>query len=82
MRNVKLEQFIAEKIHSIEEVEILALLFRSPDTYWTTTAMAQHLNLKEEAVSAKAKGRLKIRMSGQGFEGGAMGLVKYRLARR
>ena len=55
MKNVRLEQFIAEKIHSIEEVEILALLFRSPDTYWTTTAMAQHLNLKEEVASAKVR---------------------------
>ena len=55
MRNAKLEQFIAEKIHSIEEVEILALLFRSPETYWTTTAIAQHLSLKEEAVAAKVR---------------------------
>ncbi|HVS31087.1 MAG TPA: hypothetical protein VMS98_06505 [Thermoanaerobaculia bacterium] len=55
MRNQRLEQFIAEKIHSIEEVEILALLFRSPDTYWTATAMAQHLGLKEETVAAKVR---------------------------
>jgi hypothetical protein len=55
MRNLKLEQFIAEKIHSIEEVEILALLFRSPDTYWTTTAISQHLSLKEEVVATKVR---------------------------
>lgn len=46
-----LEQFIASSIRTVEDVEILALLSRSPDTFWTADAIAQHLTLKPESVA-------------------------------
>lgn len=55
MAVTELEQFIAANIHAVEEVEILALLSRSPDTYWNVEAVAQHLGLKPEVVGARCR---------------------------
>ncbi|HUP46933.1 MAG TPA: hypothetical protein VM779_15610 [Thermoanaerobaculia bacterium] len=55
MTDAELEQFIATNIHSVEEVEILTLLSRSPDTYWSADAMGQQLGIKAEVVGARAR---------------------------
>lgn len=41
-----LERFIARSIDSIETVEILLLLARTPDTYWTAEALESHLGMR------------------------------------
>ena len=41
-----LEAFIGRHIDSIETLEILLLLQRSPDTYWMTSAIESHLGIK------------------------------------
>ena len=50
-----LEEFIAAKVHTVEEVEIILLLSRSPDTLWTADAMAQQLGLKPEIVATRCR---------------------------
>ncbi len=50
-----LEQFIAANIHTVEEVEILTLLVRSPETFWSADAIAQHLGLKPDLVGARCR---------------------------
>ena len=51
----ELDQFIASNIQTVEEVEILSLLSRSPETYWSADAIAQHLGLKPELVAGRAR---------------------------
>ena len=51
----ELEQFIASNIQTVEEVEILSLLSRSPETFWSTDAIAQHLGLKPDLVAARTR---------------------------
>ena len=55
MTDSELEQFIASNIHSVEEVEILALLNRSPETFWSADAMSQQLGIKSDVVAARAR---------------------------
>ena len=55
MTDAELEQFIATRIHSVEDVEILTLLSRSPDTFWSADAMGQHLGIKPDVVAARAR---------------------------
>jgi hypothetical protein len=69
---VDLEQFIANNIQSVEELEILLLLHRSPETFWAVEAISQHLGIKPELVSSRAhelerKGLLKAGESGPIF---------------
>ncbi|HUP50536.1 MAG TPA: hypothetical protein VNA04_17305 [Thermoanaerobaculia bacterium] len=55
MTGPELDQFIASNIHTVEEVEILALLSRSPETFWSADAMAQHLSLRPEVAAARSR---------------------------
>ena len=55
MTGPELDQFIASNIHTVEEVEILALLSRSPDTFWSADAVAQRLSLKPDLVAARCR---------------------------
>ena len=55
MTDAELEEFIATNIHTVEEVEILALLSRSPETFWSADAMSQQLGIKPEVVAARAR---------------------------
>lgn len=55
MTDAELEQFIATNIHSVEEVEILTLLSRSPETFWSADAMAQQLGIKPDIVASRAR---------------------------
>jgi hypothetical protein len=41
------QAFIRRHIDSIEALEILMLLQRAPDTFWTPAAMNAHLRMKE-----------------------------------
>ena len=72
MTDSELEQFIASNIHSVEEVEILALLNRSPETFWSADAMSQQLGIKSDVVAARARdlvrrGLLRAAESGPAF---------------
>jgi hypothetical protein len=72
MTGAELEQFIATNIHSVEEVEILALLSRSPETFWSAEAMSQQLGLKPDVAAARSRdlvrrGLLKAGESGPVF---------------
>ena len=55
MLSQALNQFIATNIHSVEEVEIVSLLSRSPDTFWSAEAVGSQLGLNSEAVAVKAR---------------------------
>lgn len=55
MLTAALNQFIATHIHSVEEVEIVNLLTRSPDTFWSAEAIASHLGLNQDTVANKAR---------------------------
>lgn len=46
------QALIATSIHSVAALELLLLLRRSPDTYWTATAAAATLGATEERMSA------------------------------
>lgn len=43
---------IARSIHSMAALELLLLLHRSPDTYWTASAAASSLEAPEEAIAS------------------------------
>ncbi|HXG58151.1 MAG TPA: hypothetical protein VNL91_03940 [Thermoanaerobaculia bacterium] len=47
------EQFICNYITSVEQLEILLLLFRSPDTYWSPDALGHQLSLPADLVAAR-----------------------------
>jgi hypothetical protein len=70
-----LNQFIATNIHSVEEVEIISLLSRSPETFWSGEAIGTQLGLNPEAATSKARelvrrGILKAGESGPVFRYG------------
>ena len=48
-----LHDFIARSIDSLESLELLLLLRRSPDTYWAADAAAQQLGIKPEVARKK-----------------------------
>lgn len=50
-----LNQFIATNMQSVEEVEIVSLLSRSPETFWSSEAIASQLGLNQDTVAAKAR---------------------------
>lgn len=50
-----LNQFIATNIHSVEEMEIINLLSRSPETFWSAEAIATQLGLNPELAAIKAR---------------------------
>ncbi|HEX6177278.1 MAG TPA: hypothetical protein VF057_02885, partial [Thermoanaerobaculia bacterium] len=65
----ELDQFIAANIQTVEEVEILALLSRSPETFWSADAIAQHLGLKPDLVSARTRDLERRRLVKSGDSG-------------
>lgn len=46
------QTLIAGSVHSAAALELLLLLHRSPDTYWTATAAAATLGATEERIEA------------------------------
>jgi hypothetical protein len=49
------EDFVAANVHSVEELEILLLLQRSPETFWSADAIAQHLSLRPDGVAGRCR---------------------------
>jgi hypothetical protein len=45
--------FLAEVFDSVESVEIVLLLRRSPDTFWTSKAVASVLGVREDLAAKK-----------------------------
>lgn len=54
----KLQEFISRYIDSIETLEILLLLERSPETYWMASAIESHLGIKTGTAEKRLQGLL------------------------
>lgn len=65
-----LTQFIAEAIDSIETLEILLLLHRSPETFWAPSAVESHLGLKKGIAEKRLAGLAQKRLAVRGEESG------------
>ena len=66
------ETFIDTHFLTVEELEILLLLRRSPETFWSVDAIAQHLSLRTDLVGSMARaltarGLLRAGESGPNF---------------
>jgi hypothetical protein len=55
MSEQTLDEFISARIRTVEEVEILNLLSRSPETFWSGDAVGQQLNLKPDVAAARCR---------------------------
>lgn len=62
----QMETFLANHVRTVEQLEILLLLHRSPDTYWTAEALAQHLGLAKNIAEARV---MELARSGLAKEG-------------
>jgi hypothetical protein len=69
-----LRNLIASSIDSIEALEILLLLRRSPQTFWATRAIAEQLGIAEEIVVTKLGG---LRRAGLVSVGDQTGAYRY-----
>src|SRR4051812_9967774 len=67
---MELEEFIGRYIDSIETLEILLLLQRSPDTFWRPGAIDSHLGLKSGLAGKRLQGLLKDGLVTLGTSGG------------
>lgn len=47
------QQFLGDPIDSVETLEILLLLRRSPDTFWSSDAVAQQLAIRPQLSARK-----------------------------
>lgn len=54
-RPTEIEQFISNHISSVEQLEVLLLLFRSPDTYWGVDAIGHQLSLPLDIVGSRVR---------------------------
>jgi predicted transcriptional regulator len=68
-----LQEFIGQNIDSIETLEILLLLHRSPETYWMAPAIESHLGIK----AGTADKRLQGLMNGGFIVKGTTGAYRY-----
>jgi hypothetical protein len=68
-------QLIVECIDSLESLEALALLHRSPDTFWSADAVAARIGARPEIVAQKLQ-----RLAATGLLGRAKDSVAYRYA--
>jgi DNA-binding IclR family transcriptional regulator len=70
----KLEDFIGRYVDSIETLEILLQLQRSPETVWMAPAMESHLGMKsgtaEKRLESLARHGFAIRGSSSGYRYG------------
>jgi hypothetical protein len=51
----KLALFVEHHINSVDQLEVLLLLFRSPDTYWGADAVAHQLGLSAEMAGRRLR---------------------------
>jgi hypothetical protein len=65
------QKLISDCIDSVEAVEILLLLRRSPDAYWTSDAVSQQLGMQSQLASAKLRGLAENRLLVVGGDTGA-----------
>lgn len=65
-----LNEFIGRYIDSIETLEILLLLQRSPDTFWRPEAIDSHLGLKPGISDNRLSGLLQNGLVTAGTSGG------------
>jgi predicted ArsR family transcriptional regulator len=68
-REMTIDQFIAQHIRSVEQLEILLLLQRSPDTYWTAAALAQHLGIAASLADNQVKALVRDGLAHEGASG-------------
>ena len=64
-----LEEFIGRYVDSIETLEILLLLKRSPETYWMTTAIESHLGIRSGTAEKHLRELLDNRFIVRGMTG-------------
>jgi hypothetical protein len=55
MSSPEIDRFLANHITSMEHLEVLLLLFRSPDTYWSADAIATQLSIRRETVDGRVR---------------------------
>jgi AraC-like DNA-binding protein len=63
--------FIAETFDSVESIEIVLLLRRSPNTYWTAKAISDVLGMREELVARRLSALEAARLLRHGQSSGA-----------
>jgi hypothetical protein len=68
-------QLIAECIDSLESLEALGLLYRSPDTFWSADAVAAQIGARPDVVAQKLQ-----QLAGTGLLSLAKDSVAYRYA--
>ena len=66
----QVEELIAGCIDSIETLEILLLLQRSPDTFWRPAAVGSHLGMGEGTAEKRLAGLLGRELVTKGTSGG------------
>lgn len=49
----EVKQFIRERVHSLEELEVLLLLFRDPDKQWTPEAVNDTIRSSISSIRAR-----------------------------
>jgi hypothetical protein len=64
-------ELITHHFDSIESVEIVLLLRRSPQTFWAAEAVAEHLHVRPELVRAKLEALRKGGILAMGEQTGA-----------
>jgi hypothetical protein len=65
-----IEEFIRRYIDSIEALEILMLLQRAPDTFWTPVAIESHLGMKQGIAEQRLQRLLQNGFVTKGMSGG------------
>lgn len=70
----ELRRFIGQHLDSVESIEILLLLRRSPDTYWAAEATAGQLSIRLPNAAAKLDA---LSRSGLLAMGGQTGAYRY-----
>jgi len=70
------QEFIAQYVDSIETLEILLLLHRSPDTYWIPKAIESHQGMKPGSAEPRLQRLVADRLVIKGQSGGYRYMVR------
>lgn len=62
--------FIRRYVGSMETLEILLLLQRAPDTFWTASAIDSHFGMKQGTAQERLQGLLQSHLVTRGTSGG------------
>ncbi|MGA8808436.1 MAG: hypothetical protein WB973_11210 [Thermoanaerobaculia bacterium] len=63
-------EFISRYVDSMETLEIILLLQRAPDTFWTGSAIDSHFGMKQGTAEKRLHGLLQNRLVSRGTSGG------------